>query len=227
MGTPGEKEIKMREPLIHVGIIQEQSEISFTLLTDYKLGGDPIHRGDYLVKMFDGMILFNGETYTEITFESDQLHDDSFELKDVVIGIGFHWERKETQRFQGGLKFICGKEGITAINIVSLEDYLKSVISSEMSATSSEELLKTHAVISRSWLLAQIQKNKEIRNDYKTSFVSAGEIVRWYDREDHALFDVCADDHCQRYQGITRQTTAHVNQAIDETRGQEIGRAHV
>ena len=222
MGTPGEKEIKMREPLIHVGIIQEQSEISFTLLTDYKLGGDPIHRGDYLVKMFDGMILFNGETYTEITFESDQLHDDSFELKDVVIGIGFHWERKETQRFQGGLKFICGKEGITAINIVSLEDYLKSVISSEMSATSSEELLKTHAVISRSWLLAQIQKNKEIRNDYKTSFVSAGEIVRWYDREDHARFDVCADDHCQRYQGITRQTTAHVNQAIDETRGQVI-----
>ncbi len=222
MGNPGETEIKIREPLIQVGILQEQPQISFTLLTDYRLGGKPILRGDYLVKMADGMIRFNGETYTEITFESNQFHDEAFELKEVVIGVGFHWERKENQRFQGSLKFICGNKGITAINIVSLEDYLKSVISSEMSATSSEELLKTHAVISRSWLLAQMQKNKEIRNDYHTSFVSAGEIVRWYDREDHALFDVCADDHCQRYQGITRQTTALVNKAIDETRGQVV-----
>jgi SpoIID/LytB domain protein len=222
MGNPGEKEIKIREPLIQVGILQEQPEISFTLLTDYRLGGKPILRGDYLVKMADGMIRFNGETYTEITFESNQFHDEAFELKEVVIGVGFHWERKENQRFQGELKLICGNKGITAINIVSLEDYLKSVISSEMSATSSEELLKTHAVISRSWLLAQMQKNKEIRSNYQTSFVSAGEVVRWYDREDHALFDVCADDHCQRYQGITRQTTARVNQAIDETRGEVI-----
>ncbi|MCE5177769.1 MAG: SpoIID/LytB domain-containing protein [Porphyromonadaceae bacterium] len=212
----------MREPFIHVGIIQEKPEISFTLLSTYKLKGKLIPPGDYSVERDGEKIVFNGETYTEITFESDQPHDDSFELKNVVIGVGFHWERKENQRFQGGLKVICGNEGLIAINIVSLEDYLKSVISSEMSATSSGELLKTHAVISRSWLLAQIQKNKEVRDDYHTSFVSATEIIRWYDREDHALFDVCADDHCQRYQGITRQTTARVNQSIDETRGQVI-----
>ncbi len=222
MGTTGEKETKMREPFIHVGIIQEKPEISFTLLSTYKLKGKLIPPGDYSVERDGEKIVFNGETYTEITFESDQPHDDSFELKNVVIGVGFHWERKENQRFQGGLKVICGNEGLIAINIVSLEDYLKSVISSEMSATSSGELLKTHAVISRSWLLAQIQKNKEVRDDYHTSFVSATEIIRWYDREDHALFDVCADDHCQRYQGITRQTTARVNQSIDETRGQVI-----
>ncbi|MCE5205830.1 MAG: SpoIID/LytB domain-containing protein [Porphyromonadaceae bacterium] len=212
----------MREPLIHVGIILEQPKIRFTLHSTYQFQGKPIFPGDYLVERTGEKIAFKGEPYTEITFESDQLHEASFELKDVVIGVGFHWERKENQRFQGGLKFICGKGGITAINIVSLEDYLKSVISSEMSATSSGELLKSHAIISRSWLLAQIQKNKEIRDDYHTSFVSATEIVRWYDREEHALFDVCADDHCQRYQGITRQTTARVNQAIDETRGQVI-----
>ncbi len=222
MGTTGEKETKMREPFIHVGIIQEKPDISFTMLSTYKLKGKLIPPGDYSVERDGEKIVFNGETYTEITFESDQLHEDSFELKDVVIGVGFHWERKENQRFQGGLKVICGNEGLIAINIVSLEDYLKSVISSEMSATSSGELLKTHAVISRSWLLAQIQKNKEVRDDYHTSFVSATEIIRWYDREDHALFDVCADDHCQRYQGITRQTTARVNQSIDETRGQVI-----
>ena len=222
MGNPGEKEIKIREPLIHVGIIQEQPEIRFTLHATYQFQGKPTPPGDYSVQRAGEKIIFDGESYSEITFESDQLHEDSFELKEVVIGVGFHWERKENQRFQGGLKFICGNEGLTAINIVSLEDYLKSVISSEMSATSSGELLKTHAVISRSWLLAQMQKNKKIRDDYQTSFVSATEIVRWYDREDHALFDVCADDHCQRYQGITRQTTRQVNQAIDETRGQVI-----
>ena len=222
MGTAGKKENEMNDPLIHVGILPEQPKINFSLLSAYKLKEKEYPRGDYSVEISDGNILFNGETYNELTFEADRLHKDSFELKEVIIGINFHWERKENQRFQGGLKFIPERGGITAINIVSLEDYLKSVISSEMSATSSEELLKAHAVISRSWLLAQIQKNKEITDDYKTSFESPTEIVRWYDREDHAHFDVCADDHCQRYQGITRQTTVLVNKVIDETRGKVI-----
>ncbi|NLB59454.1 MAG: SpoIID/LytB domain-containing protein, partial [Gammaproteobacteria bacterium] len=164
--------------------------------------------------------------FEEITFESDDLRSDSFQLKDVIIGLHFHWERRENQRFQGGLKFIMEENGITAINIVTLEDYLKSVISSEMSATSSEELLKAHAIISRSWLLAQIQKNKDIAGDYQTSFTSPTEIVRWYGREDHSLFDVCADDHCQRYQGITRQSTPLVSAAVDQTCGRVITYGH-
>jgi len=210
----------MNEPRIQVGIILEQPEISFSLLSTYRLKGKDVAPGNYKVELSNAKILFNGEKYDEITFESDDLHRDSFELKDVIIGLHFHWERRENQRFQGELKLIMEKGGITAINIVLLEDYLRSVISSEMSATSSEELLRAHAVISRSWLLAQIQKNKKINGQYKTSFESPTEIIRWYDREDHARFDVCADDHCQRYQGITRQSTLLVQQAVNETRGE-------
>ncbi|MDY0183975.1 MAG: SpoIID/LytB domain-containing protein [Proteiniphilum sp.] len=217
----------MNDPLIHVGILQQQPEIHFTLLSAYKLKGKMLLPGEYRVKTEGGKILFNKEIYEEITFEADDLHSDAFELKDVIIGLHFHWERRENQRFQGALKFIMEEKGITAINIVALEDYLKSVISSEMSATSSEELLKAHAIISRSWLLAQIEKNKEIKGEYHTAIVTPTEIIRWYDREDHANFDVCADDHCQRYQGITRQTTSLVNKVIDETYGQVITYDHI
>ena len=217
----------MNDPLIHVGILLEQPVISFSLLNTYKLKGKEVAPGNYRVELSEGKILFDGENLDEITFESDDLHSDAFELKDVIIGLHFHWERRENQRFQGGLKFIAEKGGITAINIISLEDYLKSVISSEMSATSSEELLKAHAIISRSWLLAQIQKNKDLTGDYQTSFTSPTEIVRWYDREDHSLFDVCADDHCQRYQGITRQSTPLVSAAVDQTCGRVVTYGHV
>lgn len=145
-----------------------------------------------------------------------------FDLKNVTIGINFHWERKENQRFTGGLKIIAENGHLTAINVLPLEDYLKSVISSEMSATSSEELLKAHAVISRSWLLAQIDKEQKLKEagPQKSGIFSDTEHIRWYDREDHLNFHVCADDHCQRYQGITRATTPAVNKAIDETFGQ-------
>src|SRR5690554_5162961 len=226
MGTSGEKENKTREPLIHVGILQNQNRISFSLLSTYKLQGKKFSKGDYFVEIDNGQISFNGERYDQLTFEADQLHKDSFEIKDVIIGVQFHWERKENQQFLGGLKFITTGVGenksITVINIVSLEDYLKSVISSEMSSTSSEELLKAHSIISRSWLLAQITKNmslKEQKDKYETSIVTSTEIIRWYDREDHEHFDVCADDHCQRYQGITRQTSELVNRAINSTCG--------
>ncbi len=208
------------EPLIRVGILLNQPHIDFELLSTYKLQGKELPAGNYSVEISEEEILFEGEKYESITFEADDLHTDSFELKNVIIGVNFHWERKENQRFLGGLKFIVENDAISAINIVSLEDYLTSVISSEMSATSSEELLKAHAVISRSWLLAQIQKNKSIEKDYQTSFVAPTEIIRWYDREDHTNFDVCADDHCQRYQGITKQSTPLVKQVIDQTRGE-------
>ena len=229
MGTSSEKETKMNEPLIHVGIIQNEKIIKFTLLSTYKLQGKEFEKGDYYVEIENDKINFNGEMYDELTFEADHLHSDYFELKDVTIGVEFHWERKEFQQFLGGLKFILTGEGeekaITAINIVSLEDYLKSVISSEMSSTSSEKLLKAHAIISRSWILAQIIKNQTIKkgkDDYQTSIVTPTEIIKWYDRKDHEHFDVCADDHCQRYQGITRQTTDLVNRVVDETMGMVI-----
>lgn len=210
----------MNEPVIQVGILLNQSKIDFSLLNTYTFAGKEFTAGDYSVEMSGDKVLFNGNEYDELTFKSDNLHTDSFELKDVIIGVDFHWERKENQRFLGELKFVIENGNISAVNIVSLEDYLVSVISSEMSATSSEELLKAHAVISRSWLLAQIQKNKSIKSDYQTSFKTSTEIVKWYDREDHELFDVCADDHCQRYQGITRQSTEMVNRVINETRGE-------
>ncbi len=226
MGTTGTKEIERSEPLIAVGILPEQAAISFSLLSGYTLNGKPLPAGDYRVEAGAAGVTFQGEQYPELTFEPEEMHRESFELKEVVIGLNFHWERRENQRFQGALKFIAEEKGITAINIVALEDYLKSVISSEMSATSSKELLKAHAVISRSWLLAQMEKNKAIDAGYQTSFVTPTEIIRWYDREEHARYDVCADDHCQRYQGITRQTTGLVNKVIDETRGAVITYRH-
>lgn len=229
MGTTSEKEIKKKEPLIHVGVLQNQKKIEFSLLSNFKLQGKEFSKGEYIVEIENGQISFNGERYDQLTFEPDHLHNDSFEIKDVVIGVQFHWERRENQQFLGGLKFISTGEGaekaITAINIVSLEDYLRSVISSEMSSTSSEELLKAHAIVSRSWLLAQIIKNQSLDKDkkkYRTSIVTSTEVIQWYDREDHDHFDVCADDHCQRYQGITRQSTDLVNRVVNETFGKVV-----
>jgi SpoIID/LytB domain protein len=146
----------------------------------------------------------------------------SLDIYDVVIGKEFHWQRAEKQTFKGALKLIFEANKLTAVNLLPLEDYLLSVISSEMSATSSVELLKAHAVISRSWLLAQIQKGKIVKHDgdYLTGYDTASEHVKWYDREDHLYYDVCADDHCQRYQGITKASTAQVAEAVKATIGQ-------
>jgi SpoIID/LytB domain protein len=146
---------------------------------------------------------------------------DSFELKNVVIGIDFHWEQKEDQQFRGELKLMIDDDNILAINTLDVEAYLQSVISSEMRADSSPELLKAHAVISRSWLFAQMEKQNSMqRTDYQSIQMSDDELIVWYDREDHHLFDVCADDHCQRYQGITRAYNPKVIEAIRATSGQ-------
>lgn len=212
----------MTEPLISVGIMSAQ-EIKFSLFNSYKLDSDTLNKGDYSAQISNGKIYFQGKLYDEVLLQANDIHADSFELKDAVIGINFHWERKEDQQFQGHLKLIVENDLLTAVNIVSLEDYLVSVISSEMSATSSEDLLKAHAVISRSWLLAQIDKNQSLetsKKSYQTSFEDGNEIVRWWDREDHTNFDVCADDHCQRYQGITKQSTPLVAEVIKQTHGQ-------
>lgn len=212
----------MIEPKINVGILF-QPIIRFNLDTLYSFEGNT-YTGEYEVKIQDGKILFDGRCYDEILFESD---DDkaSFVLHDVVIGIGFHWERKEDQRFRGNLKFIVEDDHLTAINSLFVEEYLKSVISSEMSATSSKELLKAHAVISRSWLLYQTYKRNQIETSsqkYISDSKTENEWIKWWDREDHQNFDVCADDHCQRYQGITRasQSLQMVEEAVEETRGE-------
>ena len=150
----------------------------------------------------------------------------SFTLKDVVIGIGFHWERKEEQTFCGALLLKMEEGQVRAINVVPVETYLTSVISSEMSANASLELLKAHAVISRSWLMVMMEgrrKKEEGRCQLPTASyheqLSENSIIRWYDSEAHTGFDVCADDHCQRYQGITRQSNPQVVEAIEATRG--------
>lgn len=212
----------MTEPLISVGIMSAH-EIKFSLFNSYTLDGDTLNKGDYSAQISNGKIDFQGKLYDEVLLQANDIHADSFELKDAVIGINFHWERKEDQQFQGHLKLIVENDLLTAVNRVLLEDYLVSVISSEMSATSSEDLLKAHAVISRSWLLAQIDKNQSLeisKKSYQTSFEDGNEIVRWWDREDHTNFDVCADDHCQRYQGITKQSTPLVAEVIKQTHGQ-------
>ena len=210
------------EAIVSIGILWHKS-ISFSLNEDYSINGNPA-TGEWTAELKEGKISWNGELHDELLFKP-QHKTSSFGIKDVVIGINFHWERKEDQQFQGSLKLIVDKDQLIAINILSVEDYLTSVISSEMSATASLELLKAHAVISRSWLLAQIEKNKEIvsaNESYSAFTETENELIRWYDREDHTLFDVCADDHCQRYQGITRafSNLDTVKQAIDETRGQ-------
>jgi len=153
----------------------------------------------------------------------EDVKESSFTLHAVTIGVDFHWERKEDQVFKGSLKYIVEDNKITAVNVLSIEDYLTSVISSEMRATASEEFLEAHAVISRSWLLAQIQKSRRLKSEgkkYDTHFVSEKEIIKWYDREDHLNFDVCADDHCQRYQGITRASSPAVVKVIENTYGE-------
>jgi SpoIID/LytB domain protein len=214
----------MQEPQIRVGIMH-QPEIIFRLNEKYLLAPNGIpYEAIQKVSYKEGKIWLNDEPVDDevLLFEPVRYHEASFELNDVTIGIQFHWERKEDQTFKGSLEIRISEEKLVAINVLPLEDYLVSVISSEMSATSNLELLKAHAVISRSWLLAQTEKSKSISQSgklYQSISETDGEYIRWYDREDHLNFDVCADDHCQRYQGITRQSTPLVEQAIAETRG--------
>lgn len=210
------------EPTISVGILSAQ-HIDVVLNGTYLLG-DESFEGAQSFSLENDKIIFNNRSFDKLIFQPAEAESASFDLIDVVIGIGFHWERKETQRFQGELKFIIEKDKITAINTLPVEDYLLSVISSEMSATSSLELLKAHAVTSRSWLLAQLEAKKEnFSTDTHHLTISPSEFIKWYDKDDHANFDVCADDHCQRYQGISRGAGSKaVKQAIEATRGEVI-----
>ena len=226
-----------KQPLLEVGIMSA-GEIEFEVLSD----GAGLRKA----VLREGKIEYDGALYDELYFEaqtpSTMFAEPSFVLHGVTIGVNFHWERKEDQRFAGALKIIVEKDRLTAVNVVGVEDYLLSVVSSEMSSSASEEFLKAHAVISRSWVMAQIKASDrrhvvhvpegvhdlpslmtdlDMRNHQDCCVGSdVHEYVKWYDHEDHTRFDVCADDHCQRYQGLTRATGKTVRKVIDSTWGQ-------
>ena len=218
-------------PDVKVGIVSA-TQLTFTLNGDYTAKGEEI-TGKQTVSISEGTILWRGTQYQELIFRPQQKQQQnantdaattpSFTIEDVTIGINFHWERQQRQTFIGALRLVPEENKICAINELPVERYLESVISSEMAATSSLELLKAHAVISRSWLLSQIERRKRL-NEASNSFFSFVKkddmLIRWYDREDHTIFDVCADDHCQRYQGITNAANPHVINAVKATRGQ-------
>lgn len=214
------------QPLISIGILTS-SKITFELygefissVTKKKLSGR------FTAEVINGELVCksSSEKFSakdEIIFNPIEFSTDTFLIRDVTIGVKFHWERKEKQVFEGTLKIKKDKNNVTAINIVPIEKYLTSVISSEMSAKSSLQLLKAHAIISRSWLLAQIEKSKSAKKTVQNSSFnsSSNEHIKWYDRQDHELFDVCADDHCQRYQGITKIFTEVAREAVKQTSG--------
>lgn len=209
----------MHAPIIHVGILTRKA-ITFTFNREYVMAEDGASlTGGQRAILIDGKIVFNGKTYDRLFFEPAS-PDATFDLQAVSIGTDFHWQRQEDQRFRGALEVILGEEGLVAVNHIDVEQYLMCVIASEMNARAPKEFLKAHAVISRSWLLAQMEKRHKKAGRPQNCFRSEERLIRWHDREDHALYDVCADDHCQRYQGLTRAIGNPVIQAvIKETKG--------
>ena len=215
------------KPMISVGLIANAREVRGIFNGSYELPGSIKIQGPFRIASLDGqMVLFDHEDVEILRSEELRCHslnEATFTVCDITIGINFHWERKEQQTFEGDLWIRSNGDGTcSVINSIDLERYLQSVISSEMSAQASYELLKTHAITSRSWLAAMLERREKfrnVRNPARHSIESADEIIRWYDREDHVSFDVCADDHCQRYQGITKIISDDVLRAIEETRG--------
>jgi SpoIID/LytB domain protein len=214
------------EPIISVGILTEE-KIVFELHGNYIVAGSKAYsRGIFSVEILDNKIVCRNnsdkiENTEEILFTPEDSHSESFLIRDVIIGINFHWQRKERQRFNHSLKLIRDGNKVVAINVLPLENYIVSVISSEMSAKSSLQSLKSLSVVSRSWVLAQIEKRnteKTVENNLSIH-QTEDELIRWYDREEHKNFDVCADDHCQRFQGITKVTTENAKKAVLQTRG--------
>jgi SpoIID/LytB domain protein len=219
-----------RQPKITVGIMDRQTEVFGRLDGNFRGDGFGPVSDRFSAKATPGMIVLLDRAQREIARSPSiklTVHQNSFfSLFNVTIGNRFHWERKEDQTFQGNLILQARKDGtIAVINEIPVEDYLTSVISSEMSPAAPLEFLKAHAILSRSWLLAGLgrrEKTKETSTRVRKIIEKEGEVIRWYDREDHDFFDVCADDHCQRYQGITKIISKQAEEAVRETRGMVI-----
>ena len=210
----------METPIINVGILTRQA-ITFRFNGTYILTENGSYlTGEQCAFWNRGKITFRGKSYQELFFEPIS-KENSFELQHVTIGIDFHWQREEDQYFHGALHLLASPDGIVVINRIDIERYLTCVIASEMNAQAPKEFLKAHAVISRSWLLAQIEKKRLGEKSLSKGYQDDKRLIRWYDREDHILFDVCADDHCQRYQGTTRTGENPVIQSVmQETCGE-------
>ncbi len=210
------------EPHIKVGLMTSAKTARFSLSGDFLINdSERAPNGDYTATLDDGAVRLEGPTRLrapKLALSPINFDNSRFIVHDITIGIDFHWQRKEAQHFQGALLILSGQDGLTIINELSLEAYLVSVISSEMSATCPAEALRAHSIISRSWLLAQLNKPAE-QADQITIQSERVEIIKWYDRENHAEFDVCADDHCQRYQGISKAFSEAAFDAIRDTRG--------
>jgi stage II sporulation protein D len=216
-----------REPLLSVGIYGGEAQTRGVLNGRFLLPDQTALSGEFTVRPSQGRLALCGADGQELAVGAE-IHlvpegDATFTLRDVTIGIKFHWERKEDQTFEGGLRVLLNADGtVTAINDLGVEQYLRSVIASEMSATAPLELLRAHAITSRSWLVAMLERQKRVKNiggPARRGRESEEEIVRWYDREDHSLFDVCADDHCQRYHGLTKIISPKASEAVQDTRG--------
>lgn len=205
---------------IYVGILTRKA-ITFTFNQKYVMAENGTYlKGEQRAIWTDGKIVFNGKMYNQLFFEPTS-SDATFDIRAVTIGVDFHWQQQEDQRFLGALEIIPYKGKLVAINHIDIEQYLTCVIASEMNARSPREFLKAHAVISRSWLLAQIEKKQKKTEHPQSCFRDNEKLIRWYDREDHTLFDVCADDHCQRYQGMTRAArNPYIQAIIKVTRGE-------
>ncbi len=216
-----------QEPVIKVGIFEHYTGVRGALNGKFNIDHNIIVNGEFNAVVENGDVVMYGGQGIELLrareIRCTPVDDCTFVLHDVVIGINFHWERKEDQTFEGGLTLLAREDGtLTAINVVSVEKYLTSVISSEMSATAPIELLKAHAVTSRSWLVAMLEQKKKISHlgiPSQRTVQTETELTRWYDREDHDVYDVCADDHCQRYQGVSKIISPSAKQAVDATRG--------
>lgn len=221
-----------KEPLIRVGLMTRARAARITISGSFITeNGERLSEGDYSALSGEGIVLLEGATRlraSSILLSPVDFDSCVITVHDVTIGIDFHWERKEAQQFKGALRLMAAPEGLALINELPLESYLVSVISSEMSASCPAELLRAHSIVSRSWLLAQlskaaggfaIERAKASLEDSKTVDNQPGEIIRWYDRENHADFDVCADDHCQRYQGISKAFSQESFGAVRDTRG--------
>ena len=207
----------MDKPQRHISVgILTAEKVEFVLTGPYRCGGETAE-GSLTATLQDGQVSCGGKTAGRLVFEAAGA-DSFFTLKDVTIGVDFHWQRRENQSFKGNLILLAEAEGIIVINDIGIEDYLTCVISSEMSAEAPLEFLKAHAVISRSWLLAQITGSGKASGEGKKD--TPKELVTWQDHEDHEFFDVCADDHCQRYQGITKVKTRTAKEAIEATWGE-------